>query len=168
MIEAFLLLAREIPDLILVIVGDYEHADSGYRRYLDQLSRPAGGRIIFAGFVPPDKLHGYYLAADIFVCPSQWPEPLGRVHYEAMAAGTPIITVNRGGIPEVVQDQINGTVISDYRNPAALAGAVKDLLAHPQAARAMAKRGRQIVEEKFSFERVAGEILRHYQEVSTK
>ena len=82
-----------------------------------------------------------------------------------MAAGTPIITMNRGGIPEVIQDQINGIVISDYRNPAALARAIKDLLAHPQEARAMAERGRQIVEEKFSFERVAAEILRHYQEV---
>ncbi len=168
LIEAFLLLAREMPDLILVIVGDCEHADSGYLRHLHQLSRPAGGRIVFAGFVPPDKIHGYYLAADIFVCPSQWPEPLGRVHYEAMAAGTPIITMNRGGIPEVVQDRINGIVISDYRNPAALAGAIKDLLAHPQEARAMAQRGRRIVEEKFSFERVAGEILRHYQDVLAK
>ncbi len=165
LIEAFRLLAQDITDLILVIVGDYEHAHSGYWQYLHQLSQPVYDRIIFTGFVPPDKIHGYYLAADIFICPSQWPEPLGRVHYEAMAAGTPIITMNRGGIPEVIQDQINGIVISDYRNPAALARAIKDLLAHPQEARAMAERGRQIVEEKFSFERVAAEILRHYQEV---
>ncbi len=165
LLEAFLLLAPEMTDLLLIIAGDYNRAESGYLRYLYRLSRPQNDRIIFAGFVPPDQLYGYYLAADLFICPSQWQEPLGRVHYEVMAAGTPIITMKRGGIPEVIQDQVNGIVIGDYRNPAALAAVIRELLAQPHRAKAMAKRGREIVEESFSFERVAGEVLAHYREV---
>ena len=165
LLEAFLLLAPEMTDLLLIIAGDYNRAESGYLRYLYRLSRPVNDRIIFAGFVPPDQLYGYYLAADLFICPSQRQEPLGRVHYEVMAAGTPIITMKRGGIPEVIQDQVNGIVIGDYRNPAALAAVIRELLAQPHRAKAMAKRGREIVEESFSFERVAGEVLAHYREV---
>jgi len=41
----------------------------------------------------------------IFVCASQWNEPLARIHYEAMAAGLPIITTDRGGNAEIRQCQ---------------------------------------------------------------
>lgn len=59
LLEAFFLLAPEMTDLLLVIAGDYNRAESGYLRYLYRLSRPVSDRIIFAGFVPPDQLYGY-------------------------------------------------------------------------------------------------------------
>ena len=56
---------------------------------------------------------------DLFVCSSQWNEPLARVHYEAMAAGIPIITTNRGGNAEVMNQGKNGIIIDDYDQPKA-------------------------------------------------
>jgi len=52
---------------------------------------------------------------DIFVCASQWNEPLARIHYEAMAAGLPIITTDRGGNAEIFEDNVNGIIIKDYK-----------------------------------------------------
>lgn len=62
--------------------------------------------------------------ADVFVCSSQWNEPLARVNYEAMAAGTPLITTNRGGNGEVVKHEVNGLVIENYDKPSSFAKAV--------------------------------------------
>ena len=42
---------------------------------------------------------------------------LARVHYEAMAAGLPIITTDRGGNGEIFVQDVNGLLIKDYSNP---------------------------------------------------
>lgn len=168
LLEAFLILAREMSDLALVILGGNWTGDLGenaYLRYLHSLCEPVADRVVFTGFVAPQEIHRYYLSADLFICPSQWQEPLGRVHYEAMAAGLPIVTMARGGITEIIRDGSNGVVVQDYRNPEALARAVRMLLERPDQASAMAKRARRDVEAKFSFHRVAGELLHHYEEV---
>ena len=43
-----------------------------------------------------------------FLMPIEWEEPFGIVMAEAMACGTPVIAFNRGSVPEVVRDGING------------------------------------------------------------
>ena len=72
------------------------------------------GPFIFTCFIPPADIPAYYSIGDLFVCASQWSEPLARVHYEAMAAGLPIITTNRGGNAEVIAGYGNGIVIDEY------------------------------------------------------
>ncbi|MEX2103902.1 MAG: glycosyltransferase, partial [Bacilli bacterium] len=73
----------------------------------------------------------HFLIGDIFVCSSQWQEPLARVHYEAMGAGLPIITTHRGGNAEVIKTGENGIVIEDYSNPQAWAATISYLLSNP-------------------------------------
>jgi spore coat protein SA len=168
LLEAFLMLAKESSDLVLVIVGGKWHGSNRKNSYIRQLrkrSRPFKERVIFSGFVTPNEVQGYYLAGDVFVVPSQFQEPLARVHYEAMAAGIPIITSARGGNPEVIRDGSNGFVITDYQNPEAYASAVKMLLEQPAYAAALAKTARLDVVDKFSFQRVSGDLLNHYREV---
>ncbi|MCY8887189.1 glycosyltransferase, partial [Bacillus spizizenii] len=65
--------------------------------YLRKLALPYRDHVIFTKFIPADDIPNLFLMADVFVCSSQWNEPLARVNYEAMAAGTPLITTNRGG-----------------------------------------------------------------------
>jgi glycosyltransferase involved in cell wall biosynthesis len=48
--------------------------------------------------------------AAAFVFPLQWEEPFGMVLLEAMACGTPVLTLARGAIPEVVEDGVTGFV----------------------------------------------------------
>jgi glycosyltransferase involved in cell wall biosynthesis len=47
--------------------------------------------------------------------PIQWPEPFGIVMIEAMACGTPVIAYPRGSVPEVIEDDFTGFIVSDSK-----------------------------------------------------
>ena len=82
---------------------------------------------------------------------------LPTVIMEAMAAALPVISTPLAGIPEMVQDGVNGVLVPD-RDPSALAGALERLLNDPQEARRLGERGRQIAREKFSIEESARKL----------
>jgi len=82
---------------------------------------------------------------------------LPTVIMEAMAAALPVISTPLGGIPEMVEDGVNGALISD-RDPFALAAAIERLLDDPSRARQLGERGRQIAREKFSVEESARQL----------
>lgn len=60
----------------------------------------------------PDK-PAFYASAAATLFPSDWPEPFGLVMIESMAAGTPVIALRRGSVPEVVVDGVTGFVCDD-------------------------------------------------------
>lgn len=149
-------------DVALVIVGSKwygSNKEDDYTVSLKRLSKTLTGPIVFTGFLPPSTIPEYYNLGDIFVCCSQWNEPLARVHYEAMAAGLPIITTNRGGNAEVVSGLNNGIVIDDYKNPHAFSNSINYLLNNPFIAEQMGKSGRKLTEEKFNWKRVSEDLL---------
>lgn len=157
----------EFPDAALVIVGGRWFSDdtvTTYVRGLHSLAKPYGNKIKFTKFIPSDQIPDYYLMADVFVCSSQWQEPLARVHYEAMAAGIPVVTTDRGGNAEVIRHMDNGLVVRDYRNPSAFAKAINYLLSNPEEARRMALNGRRFAESDFTFEHVSARLNDVYQE----
>ena len=164
-IEAMEQVIRDDPGVVLLVVGSKWYGSNKVNDYVAQLFKQAqalGSQVIFTGFVPPARMPEYYAAGDIFVCASQWQEPLARVHYEAMAAGLPIITTNRGGNPEVVASQGNGIILCGYDQPEDFAWTIKYLLANPGIAREMGKKGRHLAESKFSWARVAQDLLKFY------
>lgn len=150
------------PDVALVIVGSKWYGNNNTDDYVNSiklLSENLKGPVLFTGFIPPSEIPEYYKVGDIFVCASQWNEPLARIHYEAMAAGLPIITTNRGGNAEVIEGFGNGILINEYNNPEVLAYNISHLLDHPEQALEMGRKGRKLAEEKFNWERVAAEVL---------
>lgn len=159
LVEAMRNIFPAFPDAVLVIVGSKWFSDEridDYGAYLRKLADSVGKtRIIFTNFVPPKHIPDYFLMGDVFVCCSQWEEPLARVHYEAMGAGLPVITTGRGGNSEIVEDGFNGLVIRDYNNPQAYADKISFLLSNPGEALRLAKAGRATVERNFGFEHSA-------------
>ncbi|MFC4768598.1 glycosyltransferase family 4 protein [Effusibacillus consociatus] len=152
---------------VLVIIGGRWFSDNRvdrYVRYLHKLAKPLKDRVIFTKYVPADKLPAYYLAGHVFVCSSQWQEPLARVHYEAMAAGIPLITTKRGGNAEIVNHKFNGLVVEDYNNPKAFAKAIDFLLSNRDRAGVFARNGRSFVESNFQFKHVAERLEKVYLE----
>src|SRR5690606_2197419 len=167
LIKAMQRVAKSWPDAVLLVVGGKwftDRMDDEYGRSLQQLAKKLKGRVFFTGFVPPKKIPTTYLAGDVFVCSSQWEEPLARVHYEAMGAGLPVITTNRGGNAEIVKHGVNGLVINDYNNPRAFAEAISRLFANPEEAARFAREGRALMERNHGFEHAAERLERLYME----
>ncbi|WP_069187711.1 glycosyltransferase family 4 protein [Alkalihalobacillus pseudalcaliphilus] len=171
LIQAIPELAKRHPDIALIIVGSKWFSDnkvSDYVAYVRALASRLPIPVINTGFVSPDEIQNWFAAADIFVCPSQWQEPLARVHYEAMASGLPIITTARGGNPEVIIPNENGLVIENPENPQAFTEQLDYLLSNVTQARNMGLYGRELVEANYTWERVASDILQVWQAIEVK
>lgn len=105
LIEAIGLLKDEPRVKLLVMGGAFYDTAGGAAPFITELRSKAEAlddRIRFTGYVKHDKISDYLRLADVAVVPSTWDEPFGLTVVEAMAAGLPVITTNRGGIPEVV------------------------------------------------------------------
>jgi spore coat protein SA len=153
---------RQNPKTALVVVGSKwygKNESDDYTKSLQSKIQDLPGPVVFTGFVPPAGIAAYYALGDVFVCASQWMEPLARVHYEAMAAGLPIITTNRGGNAEVVGGYGNGIVLEEYKNPEAMAQKISYVLTHEEEALKMGNNGRRLAEQRYTWERVAGEVF---------
>lgn len=115
----------------VVIVGDDPFgADPGYVARVD-----AGQSIERHPWV--DGADGLMGALDVLVLPSH-AEPFGTVLAEAMNAGTPVVATRVGGLPEVVEDGVTGRLV-EPGDPAALAGAVREVLERRAAMGAAAR-----------------------------
>jgi spore coat protein SA len=150
------------PDTALVLIGSKwygENQEDCYVRQIRQMADELDTVVVMTGFLPPKEVIPHYYLGDVFVCASQWREPLARVHYEAMAAGLPIVSTDRGGNAEVIRGKGNGIVISEYNQPQAFADAITFLLDQPDIALEMGEKGRQLAEEIYSWKRVAMELI---------
>jgi spore coat protein SA len=156
------------PNTALMIIGSKWYGgneSTEYIQLLKKISKELNGPVIFTGFLSPNEIPKYYSIGDIFVNMSQWREPLARVHYEAMAAGLPIITTNRGGNAEVMQEGVNGFVMDDYSNPRVLEKNIVKLLDNSDLAHRLGVNGRKIAEEKYNFNRLAKDLLKLFDSV---
>jgi glycosyltransferase involved in cell wall biosynthesis len=86
-------------------------------------------------------------AADVYVCPSL-EDNLPNTVMEAMACGLPVIATNVGGIPDMVEDGVNGYLV-EPNDPAALAEALRRLLGNRGKLQEMGRRSRAICESRF-------------------
>lgn len=121
-------------------------------------------------FLPIGKIREILSAATAFVCPSVY-EPLGIVNLEAMACGTAVIASDVGGIPEVVDDGVTGTLVHyDAADPAGfearMAESVNALVGDPEKARRYGQAGRQRCIDEFSWAHIAEQTLEIYRKVS--
>lgn len=167
LIKAMEYILPKHKDAVLVITGGKWFSDDGlndYVRFLYQLARPLKNKVIFTKYVPAHKIPKHYLVGDVFVCSSQWQEPLARVHYEAMGAGLPIVTTNRGGNGEIITHKENGMIVKKHKKPKAFAKAINFLLSNPKRASEMGRKGRAFVEENFDFKHVSKRLENVYQE----
>ncbi len=82
-----------------------------------------GKQIVYHGMVPQKKLYEYSSHAKAVVFPLQWEEPFGLAIAEAMACGTPIITLDRGSMREIVEHNKSGFVVKTL-------GEMTDAIAH--------------------------------------
>ncbi|CAH2604684.1 Glycosyltransferase family 4 protein [Rhodovastum atsumiense] len=83
--------------------------------YFDTVIRPmlAEGGAEMIGEIGESQKAEFLSGAHALLTPIDWPEPFGMVMIEAMACGTPVIACNRGSVPEIVEDGVNGFIVED-------------------------------------------------------
>jgi glycosyltransferase involved in cell wall biosynthesis len=130
-------------------VGFVVFGDGRQRPRLKQRIATANlaGRFVLAGHCT--SLDALLPALDLVVLPS-YTEGLPNIVLEAFAASVPVIATAVGGTPELVDDGVNGLLISPG-SAAAMATACAQLLAAPQRRAAMGRAGRIKVEDHFTF-----------------
>ncbi|USK69291.1 glycosyltransferase family 4 protein [Peribacillus asahii] len=162
LIRALPELSQKYKDLALVIVGSKwfsEDAVTDYIAYVRALAKKLSIPVVTTGFVAPSEIQNWFAAADLFVCTSIWPEPLARVHYEAMAAGLPIVTTARGGNAEVIQLRENGLVVENPEDPGQFVEKITEVLSNKAMMKRMGERGRELALSHYKWNRVASEVL---------
>jgi len=145
-IKAMPTILQNVSDAFYVVVGD------GADRFrLEKLGRETGvgDKLFFAGFVPDELLPSYYAACDLFVLPSL-KEGFGIVFLEAMFHSKACIGARAGGIPEVVKDGETG-LLAERDSVDSFAQCVLRLLRNGQERDAMGRRGKERLEQEFSY-----------------
>ncbi|BBZ00427.1 putative glycosyltransferase [Mycolicibacterium fallax] len=135
-----------------------------------ELSASRPGVFWVQEMLPTAKIREILSASAVFVCPSVY-EPLGIVNLEAMACGTAVVASAVGGIPEVVDDGVTGTLVRYTPEDAAafeagIADAVNALVNDPARAVRYGAAGRQRCIDEFSWARIAEQTLQIYRAVA--
>jgi glycosyltransferase involved in cell wall biosynthesis len=146
-IETLVLLARQVPDVVLLLAGA-DHVSSGYEARLRQQARERGvaDRVRFLGFIE-DASH-VYAASDVLLhCGIA--ETFGMVMVEAMAMRRPVVAIDKNGPSEIVVTGETGTLVPPPGDPEALAEALARILIDPALAARMGELGQRRAREQF-------------------
>lgn len=140
LLEAFREL-REHPDIKLLMIGGSfygnEIEDTSFVNELRTQFADLQDHIVFTGFKPYQDIPAHLALADVAVLPSAWNEPLGLTCIEAMAMGLPVITTDRGGIPETVTPESAVILNAKKLLSNKISEAILDLYGHPEKRQAM-------------------------------
>lgn len=150
-----------LPERVrLAVLGDGPE-----RAYLEQLAvmRGVTSRVTFLGEIHNAELHSYLAAADSFVRASR-SEGQGIAFIEAMASGLPTIGTNVGGIPDFLRDGETGFLV-EPESPEAVAAAVRRIIEQPIEANRIAEGGKRLVEERYGWDRISGEMKALFKEL---
>lgn len=123
LIEAMAIVHQEMPDAKLVIVGDGDER-SRLEELVEKLN--LSDCIQFAGRMPQENIPRLMCQADIFAL-SSLSEGLPVALLEVMAARLPIVATNVGGIPDIVEEGVNGYLVN-AKNPNEIADRILILL----------------------------------------
>lgn len=142
LLEAFGDALEARPDLHLTIVGDGDD-----RAHLEQMAKPLGASVTFAGFKSQQGVAEALREADIFVLPS-FAEGLPVVLMEALASGTPVIATQVAGVNELVEHGTNGFLVPAGDN-VSLTQRMLDMAADPALRASMGEHGQAKVAREF-------------------
>lgn len=158
-------------ELYVDLIGDKTLIDENGVNYFAEFEakykkEPWFKRLYVPGFVGEKELADKYKECDIFVAPSRY-ESFGQIYIEAMASGKPVIGTKVGGIPEVVEDGVNGLLIEN-ENASDLAVKLDLLVGNESLRKKMGLASREIIEKKFSSKVWGDSFLQLVNDISAK
>lgn len=143
LIEAVALLSAELPDLRLRVAGNWSEPDARAEAEASIARHALGARVEFTGNVDGEAKRAFLSSGCLFCLPTRYlfeGQPL--VLLEAMSAGLPVLSTCHGAIASTVADGVTGRLLETPVSPEALARALREMLADPQALQRMGAAGR--------------------------
>ena len=136
---------QSFPKAHLVIVGR-----GHMKRTLERQAKRLGvsESVTIEPGLPFDELAQLFRSSDLVAYPSYY-EGQGLIPLEAMASGTPVVTVDDGPLPEMVDDSVGG--LFDIDQPETLAKTIESLLQNHDGRQDMAKKGRKRVLDEYTY-----------------
>ncbi len=165
LLKAILSMLKKNPNYKILIAGDAKiHPDTEYPEQIASFIKENGfdGDVLMAGYI--DDMNGFYNALDLFLLPS-FREPFGRVLIEAMATETPVVASRVGGVPEVVDHEINGYLV-ESGDADSWREYINSLVYNKTIRRNFVKSGRKKVLGKFTSEHTTARIVSLYKQLS--
>ena len=159
-IRAVATLKAHYPHIEYIAIGDGPE-ESALRALADQLG--VAEQIHFIGRRTQQELCKYYQAADLYIQPSRDHriengfvdvETMGRTYFEAGGCGIPVIASRVGGVPSVVEDNVNGLLVEDPMDHNEVADKISLLLNDGELRKRLGVEGIRRAREEFSWERV--------------
>jgi len=160
------ILVNAAPKILEKVNAKFIIVGSGYMK--EQLSTIVKSmnlekKILFSGFVEEEILLKLQKCADVSVVPSLF-EPFGIVALEAMAAGSPVVVSDTGGLSEIVDHDLNGVKVYP-NNPESLAwGVIKTLLDNKYKDH-IRKNAYKKIREKYDWNKIALKTKQIYESV---
>ncbi|AEH44952.1 glycosyl transferase group 1 [Thermodesulfatator indicus DSM 15286] len=158
LIEAFKILAREKPNIRLIIMG-FGPLEPTYRK---MVPKELTEKIIFVGKIDEER-PAYYRSAHVLCFPAK-KGSFGITLLEAMASGVPVVTTDIEGFRFVMEDGKHGLMVKPEHGAEGYARALKFLLENPEKRKEMAQKARERALE-FSWDKVTADLLDHYYEI---
>lgn len=128
---------------LLIVGGSIGQKKTAYEINLDQRIAQSNKHIVRTGYVDNCELYKYYSIADVTVLPSTCEEAAALTVIESMTAGTPLITTNRGGIPEYATKDEAVVVDVDEQLIPCLAYEIERLLEDDELRTELAKKAQE-------------------------
>ena len=147
---AFARVHAQVPEARLLVCGASTGRD-GYEQELHNQAKALGDYIQFAGY--RRDLPNILAAADLFCLPTER-EAFGLVFLEAMSAGLPVVAVDSGGVPEIVQQGETGFLVAPG-DIDGLAARMITLLTDPEMAHRFGAAGQRHARTEFAPGKIA-------------
>lgn len=160
LLDAIPMILKQVPDIKFVISGKGPHQGE----LQSQATRLGiSNKIYFTGYIDEYTRNTLYSWSDVAVFPSLY-EPFGIVALEAMAAKTPVVVSDTGGLSEIVRHNYDG--LKAYPgNPSSLADMILLILKNPQQAQQLQNNAYQKVKQKFNWQDIAVKTSEIYKTV---
>jgi colanic acid/amylovoran biosynthesis glycosyltransferase len=147
---AFANFLRQYSNATLTIAGE-----GPLRTQLQDLARELkiDQRVAFTGFISQEQLRDIYYASHIFLHPSQTghdgnQEGIPNAMLEAMASGLPVFATQHGGIPEAIENGVNGVLVPEHDHEE-LARTLLNATQDPGFLSRIARSGAEVVRKNF-------------------
>ncbi len=166
-IKALKLVKEKVREAMLVLAGTKNIIDWGLTQqkdiaYLVHLVKEFGLRnSVLIDSYDLDEMPMLYAASSVCIYPSTAFEPFGLTMLEAMASGRPMVVTNAGGMPEIIQNGVNGYVVP-MKGYEELAAHIVQLFNDDDLRERLGNTGRRMVETRFKSQDVAQATLNLY------